>query len=226
MSPATAGAVAAARQAAAPSRTTGPAYANGAGQETHESDAARPAPYPDLPPRPPRSAANAPDDEGGSRGRVGVIIAGISAAVVIAVVLVVLLSSGGDRPAPAGNEIGDVTPPAAVTPPPAATAAKVNRAATQVAVLNGTTTTGLARGVADKLQKSGFTILKVGDNTDQAIATTTISYATGSERAARTVAQIVDVSSASVKPLDANTSVVAPEAKIVVVVGNDRSTTG
>jgi hypothetical protein len=94
-------------------------------------------------------------------------------------------------------------------------------------VLNGTTTTGLARGVADKLEKSGFTILSVGDNADQAIATTTISYSTGNERAARTVAQIMDVSSAAVKPIDTNTSVaVAPEAKVVVIVGNDRSTTG
>jgi len=144
------------------------------------------------------------------------------------VVLVVVLSSGGEEPKTAGNEIGAVSPPpAAQAPPPAATPTKVNRANTQVAVLNGTTTTGLARGVADKREKSGFTILKVGDNAGQAIATTTIAYSTGNERAARTVAQIMDVSSSAVKLMDMNTSVaVGPEAKVVVIVGNDRSTAG
>jgi len=227
MSPATAGAVAAARRAVAPSRATGPAYANGAGQETHESDAARPEPLPDLPLRPPRTVDNAPTDDGVPRSRLGAIIAGVVTLLVIAVVLVVVLSSGGDKPTPAGNEIGDATPPPVAAPPPAPATAKVDRANTQIAVLNGTTTTGLARGVADKLEKSGFTILSVGDNADQAMATTTISYSRGNERAARTVAQIMDVSSSAVKLIDANTSVaVAPEAKVVVVVGNDRSTTG
>jgi hypothetical protein len=181
---------------------------------------------PDLPPR--RSATAAPPEKAGSsRRRVGAIVAGVLALLVVGAVLVIVLHSGGVANPPAGNEIGNVTPPPAASPPAAATSTKVNRAGTQVAVLNGTTTTGLARGVADKLEKSGFTIIKVGDNADQALSATTISYSGGNVAAARAVARIIGVGNAAVRPTDTNTSVaVGPKAKVVVLVGNDRSSTG
>jgi hypothetical protein len=144
-------------------------------------------------------------------------------------VLVIVLNPGGAVKPPPGNEIGIATPPPAASPSAAltSTSTKVDRAATQVAVLNGTTTTGLARGVADKLEKSGFTIIKVGDNADQARAATTISYSGANGAAARAVAKIIGVGNAMVRPSDTNTSVaVGPKAKVVVVVGNDRSSTG
>jgi hypothetical protein len=142
----------------------------------------------------------------------------------VVLVLVLLFGGGSDTP-PADNEIGSSSPPPAASK--ASTATKVNRKATQVAVLNGTTQTGLARNVGNKLESSGFTILSVGDNADQTIATTTISYAQGSEKAARVVAQIMDVPGSAVQPIDLNTSAaVQPEAKVVVIVGSDRSSTG
>ncbi|HEV7804576.1 MAG TPA: LytR C-terminal domain-containing protein [Solirubrobacteraceae bacterium] len=237
MSAATANAVAAARQAATSSRS--PAHTNGAdpvkpvavgGQETHESDAARPAPLPELPPRRPRAPlADAHDGDGGvSRRRIGAIVAASAVVLVLGIVLVLVLRSGGTEKPSAGNQIGDASPPAAVSPPaPASGLTKAERTATSVAVLNGTTQTGLASAVAQTIEKKGFTILATKTNADQQIATTTVSYAPGGERAARAVAQIMRVPSSAIGPIDANTSVAAsPEAKIVVLVGTDKSGAG
>jgi hypothetical protein len=220
-------AAAAARKAATPSRS--PVFDNGgAAQDTHESSAARPAPLPELPRRPSRTASGAPpagDDRGRHRGRrrVGLVLGGVAAAVAVGVAAVLLLAPASDKP-PAGSSLAGGAAPAGTSP---ASSTKVDRKATQVAVLNGTTQTGLARGVGNKLQDRGFTILSVGDNADQQIATTTVSYAVGGEPAARVIARIVGVAAAAVKPIDTNTATaVAPEANVVVTVGNDRSSAG
>jgi hypothetical protein len=219
-------AAAAARQAGASAGT--PGFSNGAGgQDTHESAAARPAPLPDLPVRP--RATPAPpsrhDEDSASGGpRIGLIAGGCAAVIAVGVVVVLLLTGGSDAPPPS-NEIGGSTPPPAATKPASST--KVNRKATQIAVLNGTTQTGLARNVGNKLESSGFTILSVGDNADQQISSTTISYAAGSDKAAKVVAQIMGAPSSAVQPIDTNTAAaVSPSARIVVVVGQDRSNTG
>jgi hypothetical protein len=224
-----AAAAAATRQSGPPARS--PAFANGAGgQDTHESAAARPDPLAGLPPRPPRTtpAVSSRHDEQASakrRPRLGMIAGGSAAAIAVVVVLVLLLTGGSDTP-PVDNEIGGSGPPPAASKPTSA-ATKIDRKATQIAVLNGTTQTGLARNVGNRLEGSGFTILTVGDNADQQIATTTISYVDGAEKAARVVAQLMDVPAASVRPIDTNTAAaVRPEAKVVVVVGSDRSSTG
>jgi len=225
--PATAGAVAAAHQAASAARS--PALSNGAqGQAAHESAAARPpTPMPDLPPRTARAASAAPSsvDRGGSRGRVGLIAGGVTAVLAIGVVLMLVLTGGDDTPS-AGNSATDGVPPP-VSAPPASSAPKIDRKATQVAVLNGTTQNGLAGSVANKIEDGGFTILSRGNNSDQQIATTTVSFADGSEPAARLVAKIVDVPAGAVQPMDPDTqAAVAAEAKVVVIVGNNLGSTG
>ncbi len=177
---ATAGAVAAARQETVAAGAVR-ALTNGAGvQDTHESAAARPS----LPPDPPRTARAAGDarpveEGGGPRARIGLIAGGAAAALAVVVVLAVLLTGGSDAP-PADNAIGDSPPPAGSAP--AAATPKVDRKATQVAVLNGTTQNGLAGSVASKIEDRGFTILSKGNNADQKVATTT----SPSARAART----------------------------------------
>jgi hypothetical protein len=237
-------AAAAARQAGPPSQS--PVTTNGAGgQDTHESDAARPSPLDDPPPRslpfddlpplplddlPPRPRTPASTRAGGGdrRGggpRIRLIVGGVVGVLVVGVVLVLLLGGGSDKP-PAGNRLQGATPPPAASKPPSA-ATKVDRKATQVAVLNGTTQTGLARNVGKTIQDDGFTLLKVGDNADQQIASTTISYADGKEAAARAVAQIMEVPVSAVQPIDPNTkAVVDAAADVVVIVGNDKSSTG
>ncbi|MEA2190252.1 MAG: LytR cell envelope-related transcriptional attenuator, partial [Solirubrobacteraceae bacterium] len=149
---------------------------------------------------------------------------GAVAALVVAVVLVLLLTGGNDTP-PADNAIGGSPPPAAS--PPAASKPKVDRKATQVAVLNGTTQNGLAGSVANKIEDKGFTILSKGNNADQKVATTSVSFRVGSEDAAKIVAKVVDVPAGAVQPMDANlAAAVAAEANVVVVVGNNLGSTG
>ncbi|MGI9097183.1 MAG: LytR C-terminal domain-containing protein, partial [Solirubrobacteraceae bacterium] len=227
--PPAATAAAAARQAGAPSR--GPsALGNGAGgQETHESAAARPdPPAPPPPPSPPLSSASAVDDRGGfSATRYALIIGGAVATVLAAAVLMYTLTR--DDPAPKPNDFGSVTQPSATPAEPGATStlarpgtpASVNRRATRVAVLNGTTQTGLARAVADKVEQARFTIAGTENNADQAVPTTTVSYRSGNERAAQIVAQAIGVDRSSVQPVDANTSAAA-DADVVVIVGADK----
>jgi hypothetical protein len=207
---------AAAAAAAAPAS----AFANGAGgQDTHESAAAKPDPL---------EGFDDDDDEGGfSPGRTSVIVGSAVAAVLVAVVLMVALNQGGGSPSKP-NELGVVTQPAVASPAsPAAggtstgATTAVDRRGTRVAVLNGTTQTGLARAVADQVEKARFTIAATATNADQAVPTTTVSYRDGNQRAAQVVAQVLGIDRASVQPVDANASVAA-DADVVVIVGADK----
>ena len=200
------------------------AYANGStGQDTRESAAARPEPL---------SFADGDDDEdGGMSGRrIAMYVGGGLATILVAVVLMVVLTGGDETQAP--NDFGN-TPTQEAEPSAAAsqggtgsTAASgltaAERRATKVAVLNGTTQTGLARGVGDKIEKERFTLGSIGTNSDQQIATTIIAYTSGHEPAARAVAKIVGVPTAAVQPADANASAAA-DADVVVTVGLDQT---
>jgi hypothetical protein len=195
------------------------AVANGAGQETHESDAARPDPLP--------LESFSDDDDGGgfSPARTGAIVGGAVAAILVAGVLMVALTK--NDPAPTPNGFGQVTTPAdaaaggTATTPAATAPTAINRRGTSVAVLNGTTQTGLARAVADEVEKARFTIALTETNADQSVPSTTISYRNGSQRAAQIVAQVIGVDRASVQPADPNASAAA-DADVVVIVGADK----
>jgi hypothetical protein len=217
---------AAAQQAAAAARTAS-ALGNGAGgQDTHESAAARPDPADG--PLPLDSFAD--DDNGGfSPGRTAAIIGGAVAAVLVAVVLMIALTQGKDTPSKP-NELGVVTTPASApssggtstgTGATAAGPVTVDRRATRVAVLNGTTQTGLARTVADEVQKARFTISATETNADQTVATTTVSYRNGNQRAAQIIAQVLGIDRTSVQPVDPAASAAA-DADVVVIVGADK----
>jgi LytR cell envelope-related transcriptional attenuator len=223
---------AAARQAAVPSRAPS-AHDNGnGGQETRESAAARPDPPADLP-APPSTVAGlaglpGDDDDNGdmSTGRIAAIVVGALVAVVAVVVVMVVLNSG-DNAATKPNDFGSVTQSAAAGTQPgsstnsSAATPGLDRRATRVAVLNGTTQTGLARAVADKIEQARFTIAGTENNADQAVPTTTVSYRGGNQRAAQIVAQVIGIDSASVQAVDANTSAAA-DADVVVIVGADK----
>jgi hypothetical protein len=212
------------QRTAAPSRTASPLDNGAGGQETHESDAARPEPMPS----PPAPLGPAPADgrRGSSRARIGAIVAGAVAAILAAAVLTVVLMGGDERTRP--NDFGSTTQPAA-TPgrqgvsgsAGSAGAAAVDRRATRVAVLNGTTQTGLARAVADEVERARFTIAGTENNADQAVPTTSVSFRAGNERAAQIVAQVLRIDRSLVRPVDANTSAAA-DADVIVIVGADK----
>jgi len=199
------------------------AYANGStGQDTRESPAARPEPL----------SSDGDDDDGISVARIAVFVGGGLAAVLAAVVLMLVLTGGEDAQAP--NDFGN-TPAQDTEPAPSGTSAQgasgagassgltaAERRATKVAVLNGTTQTGLARDVGDKIEKARFTLGSIGTNADQQIPTTIIAYTGGNGPAARAVAKIVGVPASTVQPADANASAAA-DGDVVVTVGLDQT---
>jgi hypothetical protein len=131
---------------------------------------------------------------------------------------------------------GDDTPPApnrAAPPPnqtetggtggsgtgePAKTPAETN-----VAVLNGTTFTGLAGQLADRVsQEGGYERGATETNTrDQTIQTSTVYYADGFRSQARKVAELLSIS--AVEPVDEDTQALAPDADVVVLAGADQA---
>jgi len=129
---------------------------------------------------------------------------------------------GGSDDATTSNA-GATTPATgqATTPAGSTTTAP---AETAVAVLNGTTITGLARNAADKLQANKYDVVRVTDAADQAQQTSQVAYADGFDGTARRIARLVGISSSEVQPLDASTRAVAGDnAVVVVTMGADKA---
>jgi hypothetical protein len=141
---------------------------------------------------------------------------------VIAFVLITQVFGGSDSSTtstPATNSVGPATTTATTD-----SSSTVDKAATQVAVFNGTTGSGLARAAADKLQAAGFT--KVGPVTtapDQTAQTSTVYYETGAKSAGDEVAAALGLSSSAVTPIDENIRVLGQNALVVVVLGADQA---
>jgi hypothetical protein len=142
---------------------------------------------------------------------------------------VVVLGGSNDKPAAKPNT---VAPPASATTPAAsdanasggASSAKVNRGQVTVAVLNGTTFTGLARGASDKVTRAGFKQgVVTNDTTNQTRSATAIFYADNQRNAALEVAKIIGIGRDAVQKLDARTRAVAANADVVVSVGADQA---
>ena len=133
---------------------------------------------------------------------------------------------GGDDPQPPPNQ---PAPPATQTQEPGTTGDGGNTAQpsppaeTNVAVLNGTTFTGLAGQLADRVsQEGGFERGAVETNTrDQTIQESTIYYADGERATAREVGKVLSID--NIEPLDPETESLAPEADIVVLAGADQA---
>ena len=227
----------AAARVAATSRAV--AVPNGStSQDTAESAAARPEPLPSPPPpspSPPPSqfAADEDEDSGGfgiSPARIGMVVGAAAATVAVAVVLMLVLT-GNDDNKPPENSFGN-TPSVEQAPSQSSSTGSgsgasstaltsAQRRATNVAVLNGTTQTGLARAVANKIQEDGYTIGDVDTNADQSVPTTIVSYTGDNEQAALAVAKIMGIDRGSVQAADVNTTAAAT-ADVTVIVGSDQ----
>jgi hypothetical protein len=152
--------------------------------------------------------------------RTTVVFAGAVAAAAVAVVLVVALSSPEPHRAASPPAHRAQTKPAdRVARPPV----PLERGRVPLAVLNGTTVTGLARGAADKLTSKGYSEPNVvtNDTTYQTRATTEIYYGAGARAAAVDVAGTLGVRSAHIRPMDANARALGARAKVVVFIGSD-----
>jgi hypothetical protein len=144
------------------------------------------------------------------RGGAVLVAAAAVTAVVVAVVLA--LASPAERQ------------PAATHPQPIVTNPAPAPHQATVAILNGTTITGLARSAADTLEANGFRIgVVTNDSTDQQRRRTTIYYEPGDREQAQTVAGCLNVGLDRVLPMDANARVVANRADVVVFIGADKA---
>ena len=89
-----------------------------------------------------------------------------------------------------------------------------------VAVLNGTSTPGLAAEVGNTVESAGFQQGNVANATDQEAAESVVLYAEGSDEAAREVGKELDIS--QIQPIDPENQALAGDAPVVVVVGQDQ----
>jgi hypothetical protein len=208
----------------------------------------RPAPGRRVPPRGPasvarpaaaaplraRSAPSATPRGNGSveaphgRRRLALLLGGLGL-VAVAAIAVLVLSGGGDG-APSTPAASNTAPPRQTTgsarqTTPSAAAPAHDRVT--VAVLNGTTTAGLASTVAATLTSDGFVQGPVTNASDQARSVTVVSYFGGHEAEAREVAKTLNVPADAVQPIDADTEAACAQGAtcptpVVVTVGADR----
>jgi len=109
-----------------------------------------------------------------------------------------------------GNQVQPPTPkPGAIAP-----------GDISVAVLNGTSTPGLAGRVGDDVTSSGFKLDTV-TNSRKSFQQTVVMFGPGEEPAANKVAHVLGVT--PVQPIDAETRALAPSADVVVIAGADRA---
>jgi hypothetical protein len=145
----------------------------------------------------------------------------LAAVLVVVVVIVIATSIGGGSKSP--------TPPRTPTTPTSANHGGAAGAPAPntitVAVLNGTTTSGLAATIQARLTGRGYLKGQVGNAPNQSLTSTTIGYATGQRRAADEVAHALGLMVAAVAPVDAATAAAASTAtstpQVVVSLGSD-----
>ncbi len=169
----------------------------------------RPAPLPPPTPAPARRRR---------RGPGSLVLMGLVALLALVVGVVALSSLGGDDTAPDPTPTrADASPTATPTPDPAA-----ERGRTTVAVLNGTTTTGLAAELVEQLTRAGYREGPRGNNADQQRAASVVLYREGFDEPARDVSRVLDI--ADVEPMDEQTAAQPiGDAQVVVIAGQDQA---
>jgi hypothetical protein len=90
-------------------------------------------------------------------------------------------------------------------------------------VLNGTSFTGLAGQIADRVsQEGGYERGVTETNTrDQTLQTSTVYFADGFRSSARAVGRMLSID--ELQPLDTETAALAPGADVVVLAGADQA---
>ena len=144
--------------------------------------------------------------------RTTIVFAGAVAAAAAVVVAVLALSSPAPEPAASQPTQPPQTTP--VTP----------QAPVSLAVLNGTTITGLARGAADELTSFGYNEPNVvtNDTTNPTRARTTVYYEPGHRADALGVASCLHIGSDRVVQMGSAQRALSERAQVAVFLGADR----
>lgn len=128
-----------------------------------------------------------------------------------------------------GDEAAQTQEPNVVAPPPSRSAQDEPprpRSETTVAVLNGTTVTGLAKRTAAKIEGAGFAVPPdlVTDAVEQNRSATIVMFTDGARDEALEVAKVIGVGRDAVDMLDTSTRTLTQgRARVVVTVGADQS---
>ncbi|MFL5844927.1 MAG: LytR C-terminal domain-containing protein, partial [Solirubrobacteraceae bacterium] len=148
------------------------------------------------------------------------IIATVLAAALLVVVLLVsgVIGGGNDDKSSGATTTAGTT--ASTTPAGKSVPAPAD---TSVAVLNGTTVTGLAKQAAEALTARGYQVPTTTDAADQAQQTSQVAYAEGFEPSAKRIAKIVGVSASQVVAIDPSTQAVAGDVNVAVTMGLDKA---
>jgi hypothetical protein len=145
--------------------------------------------------------------------RTTIVFAGaVAAAAAVVVAVLVLFSPPAQRAPSPATQPPQTTP---VTP----------QAPVRVAVLNGTTVTGLARAAADELTSRGYDEPNVvtNDTTNQSRALTMVFYERGHRADALGVASCLHIRSDRVVPMEATQRALSDRAQVAVFIGADRA---
>jgi hypothetical protein len=154
-------------------------------------------------------------------------------AAALSTTLVALLACGAGIAAAVDGDDGggSAASPATTATAPAPTptgprAIDPDRSTYTVAVLNGTSTPGLARGVANRLQNARFKIGNVTNAATQRRTATTVYFAREQDVAAATqVAETLSLGDTTLRPMARSVRLVAgDQARVVVLVGSDQNT--
>ena len=153
-----------------------------------------------------------------SSGRTTLLILGGVVLGVAVIVLAVSALKGGSKPSPTATQSSTPSTVAHTTrPAPASNPSELN-----VAVLNGTSTNGLAHHLADDLQQSGYKRAEASSAVPPGThATTVVQYTTGHRADGRAVAKALDVT--RVQPMEGSTASLVSHATVVVVAGADQA---
>jgi hypothetical protein len=176
----------------------------------------------------PRAAGSANGSGGAPHSRrLTLLLAGLGVIAVAAIAVIVISGNGSNSPSQSPTGSGGT--PAQQTGGGSGTtqAAAPAHDRITVAVLNGTTTAGLASTIASRLTADGFVQGAVTNASDQQRSVTVVSYFGGHEREAQEVAKTLNVPSDAVQPIDADTEQACGQggtctAIVVVTVGADR----
>ncbi len=179
-----------------------------------------------LPPRRPGPAPSRrqPARSGGSGRRTSPLaLLGVGAGVLViaAVALFATGVIGGGDDADAPPAPNTTTEPTAQSSPESGA---LTPSETKVAVLNGTTTAGLASDAADTIRGEGFDgEVTTGNNTDQARAESEVLYGrrSGARRQASTIARGLEID--TIGRLDDATRDLSENADVVVILGQDKA---
>jgi hypothetical protein len=150
------------------------------------------------------------------------VFGGVVAVLLAGAVFVYIQSTGSDEPSSSANQAATPTPSATPAGDGDSGSAPTSRADTTVAVFNGTTQTGLAGSVADKVSAGGFKRGSTGNDTNQQRSTSLVYFTPEARSQSREVAKLLNIS--ETRPIDSEIQALAGgNADVVVVAGLDQA---